>query len=561
MFNRNEINEFGCYPLNIDVYNAYSSCSEIYYLFDYIKKKINIQINSRLNLHSWLLDNVYVSEMLDEDTNNYIYFAKIYKKTTVHYENSGYTKITIFDKGVIYYNYEKNNLLLTLYKSDIGYVTFNYIKYIPDFLYLMFDVEDWETVTEDVEYKKFVKIYNNYSNPDSTINTIEEMKAWLIRNCKASVENNKSAIKEFFKGQYKQRKDNLEDNIKIAMKDMEYFLNIYRDKYDILQKLNIELSVLETQINNAGDEGLVDIFNAYGDKCELLSVNNNNLTFICRNYLTTFDADLAENVADNKYYCLYNLINCQFSGEQLKKLFNAIFTEDAKYKIYINQKFTLTPNGNICPLNDNGNEALQNPHLAYYRCFGANGNYITEAFKKGEFEQGIMLTYGCTAAINLNESVTVKRLFDDMFIAKRRCKYIMNNETGEMLTPYEVLEELDGKREVPAPVVEEVKTVDEQINDALDDLIDGVEPEEEDIEPEVQPEDTRPVISDEDIARIGINWTETNINTNALIFHLDNGFVVQNNRLITTEPIEEEEFVPTFNHADRNAARVGTEER
>lgn len=559
MFNRSEILDMGC--VESAYTNLYIPEAELLYLLTYLYKKTGIKINANFNTYQsnsdWLHFNNIDSYSTTEMFNNF-YIFKIYKKTRMDLTDSGYTKIAdIVDKEVaLYYNAAKNNLALVMIRQYItwtNYGTPNYKFLIPGLLLYMMKDHKVE-ISNDHEYLEFC---NHYTYDAGMFATNKEIiKNWLTRNFRRTIQNSENEIERFFSSQVEAKIKSMSESIDSYNRTLARLLEDYNRTYSTIRTMNEELLALKNKKKTDAAELFIKAFEICKNNVSMRGISGNDLTFDCTTYISTFDADAAKVALRNSNYCLYQICSPKFSIEDRKKICSMIFCEEPRYRIRIKQAFAVSPSGilRVCRNTESGN-FISNPHLAYFSCFGANGPYITKAFVDGEFDQGLLLTLAACANVNIIESPTMSKLYIDMFVNYAEKSYLEDIETGELLTPAEVLEQENM-----------TKAIEEQTNDNAvgnrEEIMRGAA--------EWRAEHNT------DPHFIGtVNWNNTDVRVDANNVNMPLNNVIERTTIddVVAQAIddvangiglddeeeteeEEQEFVPTFNRADRNMARV-----
>lgn len=93
----------------------------------------------------------------------------------------------------------------------------------------------------------------------------------------------------------------------------------------------------------------------------------------------------------------------------IKRILKGLFLEN-KGKLRVEAAFILDGVANINPMQYEGyyhDTHIPNPHLAKWRCFGGNSQYITEYLLEGEIELAIEQTIAATKNINFSDSIVM----------------------------------------------------------------------------------------------------------------------------------------------------------
>ena len=178
-----------------------------------------------------------------------------------------------------------------------------------------------------------------------------------------------------------------------------------------------------------------------------LKVNPNQYGFkftvksLCKN----FDPDVAEMVLSNDRWLethplLAGLKDC-FLTDEARLIFTTDFIMSSDS--YSNNRSSVTA------------EALPNPHINRYNCFGDNAPHISKALSTSNYIQALQTIIEATKNINFNDSTVMSGLEQDLGYALDKGTKCIRLKDGRELTLGEYREEKANDQDIPQPECEE----------------------------------------------------------------------------------------------------------
>lgn len=152
-------------------------------------------------------------------------------------------------------------------------------------------------------------------------------------------------------------------------------------------------------------------------KLNLMEVNNTELTFIVKDYLTYFDEDMAKSVIDNHRSYVYEYSG-GFSEKDIEKVMKAIFIDQilklrfcCAYTVRIGDRVDGESNYEY---GDEYITYMPNPHIDRYRCLGNYERTMTERLMENDTIGAIEQCISSCKSLNFGDSA-VMEVFMDRF--------------------------------------------------------------------------------------------------------------------------------------------------
>lgn len=208
-------------------------------------------------------------------------------------------------------------------------------------------------------------------------------------------------IKTVLNGFEHEHERRLFDSTKSAISDLENEIRNLQERISgylvDLEQHNERLIGLSEKINsNNGDSDLMRYFIS-NSHVDLVDVNGTRLTYICKGYLTYFDANRAEsyiNNLDSEFYIKDPYGNRKYqnaaSDEDAQKLFKAIFV-DKLLKVRMCAAYRIDTGR----MRAEGLQGYQyggeydcymvNPHIDYHACIGTFGGVFLECLQRNDY--------------------------------------------------------------------------------------------------------------------------------------------------------------------------------
>lgn len=315
------------------------------------------------------------------------------------------------------------------------------------------DEEIWEKITPYI-----FEIYNERIPFDTAISIIEQGRL------KQELQTFQRNRIQFFINEITRLKSNIENYEKTIL-----------DAYETIRKTQHTKNYLEEESNKSVDN-IVKALQT-NKSVKLLSIENNYASSSSGNVfqikikintlLTNIDYALAEkSIIRSKNTGISHEL--RYASKEVTKLWYNLLMNGPKYALKVTQDFKLKirPAGTIEAelINCNGygesysftvnnKQAIPNPHLHYYKCFGTTTTVLAKYSNIDEtFEQYLNTLIGCTANLNVNDTTVFKKIIDMLNELTRtyanpdaKLKLITNLETGEEFSLYEFMQTEDYK--------------------------------------------------------------------------------------------------------------------
>ena len=232
-----------------------------------------------------------------------------------------------------------------------------------------------------------------------------------------------------------------EQEIKMAVKQMEDYMNEYMATHKNVQMMSDALNGLYARKNNSSTGELVKFFRECKRARLVPALNrnmwNNSLSFMALNTITQFDVDVFEQYISSGAYKY---------GDEYLKLLKDIFSEEPRWEIATVGYYSFGSGGVVSSNTDevknyyaqNFPDRLPNPHLYQFACIGGNARIMTDLVSNGRTEEAVLHAIASVGSINLGEGITMRPFFQNLFEFKGKC--LMDTETGECISPIEALE-------------------------------------------------------------------------------------------------------------------------
>lgn len=224
-------------------------------------------------------------------------------------------------------------------------------------------------------------------------------------------------------------------------------LRFFRQINELNFKLNGILSAMNSE--DSSDNELAT-FLAGNRNIDLISIEEDSMTFAVKGYLDIYDPEIYQNLANNN--------NCWYWGNMprvrswhstvanRKLLLNAIFGDNPVFKLKTVGVFTLYMDSNTVQARSSGGfytpyrtEYYPNPHLYHNSCLGAHRAPINRLLSKGDLVGAISQCISSTHSVNVSESASFRYVCQDLFT----CDYaVLEDANGQTYTPEQAFRHL-----------------------------------------------------------------------------------------------------------------------
>ena len=229
--------------------------------------------------------------------------------------------------------------------------------------------------------------------------------------------------------------------------EIDSIMSRYRELVEKRDELSVRRNGLKYLTNDAGDEALVNFFEA--TKClDVVETYGSMITFIVRTYYANYDVDLYERYRENSDFIGESEVSGVFSDpENRKKIMDAMFITE-KLKLKMCAVYHLDIVGNVSTTAGyrfpaNCADYIPNYHLNHHSCFGNYFRVITDYLSKGDTIGAIGACIASAQSVNIGESgPTFNPMMKDVFSSRRN---IFELPDGTSVTPVKALEWLNSQ--------------------------------------------------------------------------------------------------------------------
>lgn len=208
----------------------------------------------------------------------------------------------------------------------------------------------------------------------------------------------------------------------------DYYSRINNALRDIDQKGTTLLGLqakIEQGIKDEDSEILQ--FFLRNEKIDLISVNDQELRFICTGYLNDFDEDTAEGTINNRNSVLYGNRRI-LNKDDLYRFYKAVFL-DQTIKIRTCAAYKMMLHGSLNGLRgysfpDSYNKCFPNPHIQGHGCVGGYGVDAGKAISKQDYLTALNICCMSVCNLNFRDGVVLGTFVNNLFSENgwnRRC--------------------------------------------------------------------------------------------------------------------------------------------
>lgn len=208
--------------------------------------------------------------------------------------------------------------------------------------------------------------------------------------------------------------ESLEQNIQSLLRNID-------DKMRLKNQYLTTLLGLETKIaSQNGESEIMDYF-ICNKKLDLQYVDDSDIEFVARDYISYFDEDVARKVIDNRRSYVYNKSSYAdyFSPEDMKKLMYAIFIDQTiKIRVCAAYRFELGVSVHAIQhynFNKEYDGYMPNPHIQRYSCMGNYSSRINNAMQQNDYITAFEQSIASAKSINFSDSIVMESFMSDIY--------------------------------------------------------------------------------------------------------------------------------------------------
>lgn len=213
----------------------------------------------------------------------------------------------------------------------------------------------------------------------------------------------------------RQQCDTVRYNITDCDNKIERYNQNISEQLAYRRDLEIQLLGLEAKIAAGGESSEIMDYFIHNKKLDLDYVDNSEMVFIIRDYLSYFDEDAAKRIIDNRNSVVYvpegRTCNNYIHADKVKELMYAIFIDQTiRIKVCAAYKFSLTGNVHAISNYHFGAEYaghMPNPHIQGYSCMGSYSRPINESLQKHDYISALEQTIASAKSLNFMDSTVM----------------------------------------------------------------------------------------------------------------------------------------------------------
>ncbi|MCL2638456.1 MAG: hypothetical protein FWD48_08820 [Oscillospiraceae bacterium] len=239
------------------------------------------------------------------------------------------------------------------------------------------------------------------------------------------------------------------DEIKaeIDKHEIEYqgYLYSLRDVADKIQERKYTLAGLECTIDKHSDDSEIMGYFQCNKNLSLISVNGTVIEFVVHGYADIYDQEAFDKYVQNHKGYLYSQLNPAITKPQMERLYKAIFSEGI-YKLRICAAYTADMKNGLKAAKmymfpPESSSYLPNPHIQHHGCIGSYAMRFQEYMKKRDYVGAIDQAAVSARNLNFYDSTVMMKFARELSCSSKSC---IEKQDGTLLTPYEVVLELEG---------------------------------------------------------------------------------------------------------------------
>lgn len=213
----------------------------------------------------------------------------------------------------------------------------------------------------------------------------------------------------------RQQSDTVRYNITDCDNKIDRYNQSISEQLAYRRDLEIQLLGLEAKIAAGGESSEIMDYFIHNKKLDLDYVDNSDMVFVVKDYISYFDEDNAKRVIDNQNSFVYSpdgrACNNYIPADKVKELMYAIFIDQTiRIRVCAAYKFALT--GNVSGLSNYHFGAeyasyMPNPHIQGYHCMGNYSRPINEALQRHDYISALEQTIASAKSLNFTDSVVM----------------------------------------------------------------------------------------------------------------------------------------------------------
>ena len=207
----------------------------------------------------------------------------------------------------------------------------------------------------------------------------------------------------------------------------------FAEKLRQKNEADIRYMGIQQKIENSTDESEIMEYFLCNKKLIIEDVDDSALSFVCSDYLTYFDEDMAKRFIENERSYLYRPdgrdMSHIVSKEDMKKLATAIFI-DQTLKMKLCAAYLLELNGRVRGIRSHSyptecNVCMPNPHIDRYDCLGNYERAINECLRNNDYVGAVEQCIASCKSLNFADSIVmgvfVNRLYGRDGYSNNKC--------------------------------------------------------------------------------------------------------------------------------------------
>lgn len=206
----------------------------------------------------------------------------------------------------------------------------------------------------------------------------------------------------------------------------------------------IRLLGLERKLEESeGDSEIMEYF-ICNNKLSLELVDNTNMYFAVKDYLTYFDREMAERAIENNRSFVYSYNASNIRSEDIKKLMREIFVEEnPRLRIRFCAAYRFNLNGNVTTQSNHEFDAefstyMPNPHINRWNCMGGYERTINELLMNQNYIGAIEQCCASCKSLNFGDVTVMGTFMDSLLngVYNNRCIELPD---GNVVKPVEAI--------------------------------------------------------------------------------------------------------------------------
>jgi len=245
----------------------------------------------------------------------------------------------------------------------------------------------------------------------------------------------------------------LRNQIQWHQNDYDDLLTKLRETSNKIQECRYTLAGLECSINdNSNDSEIMEYFMC-NKNLTVVKVAGTAIEFIAHGYADIYDVDAFERYVGNHNGYLYSSISSSITKPQMEMLYRAVFG-DGLYKLRICAAYIADMKTGLRPFQSytfpsESRTYFPNTHIQHFGCIGSYAGRFQEYIDRRDYVGAIDQAAVSARNLNFYDSAVMGNFARDFSRSKVKC---LEKLDGTLLTPREVIIELEGDIECPDPL-------------------------------------------------------------------------------------------------------------